>query len=239
MAEDKNWEDYLYAKINFFICVELYNRLKEGNRLHDRFVDNYREEEYKETKKNTQSSHYRFEDAMNIKNKKWDRIYRAKGNNKVSKVESTQIADMFGISTDYFLPNKKMLIEIPDMTLDKWKAYFKMIYCNELSVGRTYDTKEFDKEKMMEDLIEQLEEGNKKCSDAIIQIYNYYRNGKKLENNITQTRVASLMNSLRELNNEDWKIVYSNIDEYIEIIEKQVNLARAVKTVMTDENKKI
>lgn len=235
MAEDKNWENYLYVKINLYICRQIYNELKNGNRLHKVFENDIQKNKSKKRKK----SHKTFEYALGLGAENSNHIRRIFGNgsSRLSKDDILKIASSLAVSEEYFKAGTKKMIEIPGVSIDDWKFFFNTEYNNTIpnvsKIGRSTDT---IKEKI-EDLAKSSIFSNYGQETEIYRIFWYYTKGETYKVESVADKVKRIFEELNNLNYNDWVQCRDSWNEYRDIMNEQIVLINSIDVIEKHINK--
>lgn len=236
MAEDKltykNNETYLYMNINLYICISLYNEMKNGNKLHQKFVDEIQEKERRENRKIKRIPHISFYEAVGVSDKHHDRNFKNNKTALVNEEEASLIADTLGVIKEYFIKEKYKIIKIPNMDIDKWKSFWNNRYMTEFYTQSNIGYEQI--KLLFKDLVLKLE--NDECGDEITQIYKYYLTGSRV-GNVRLNRIQRVIEGLRRISVEDWEELCAynkeEMNSYVKILKVQTKIADSVNTVVS------
>lgn len=235
MAENLNWEDYLYVKVNLYICREIYNKLKSGNRLHKSFEKDIQKSKSNKRKK----SHMTFEYAMDLGAENSNHIRRifGNGNSRLSEDDILKITSRLAVSEEYFKAGTKKMIEIPGLNIDDWKFFFNTAYKNNIpnvsKIGRSTDTIG----KKIIDLVDSSVFSNYGQETEIYHIFWYYTKGKTYKVESVTDKVKRIFEELHNLNYYDWIECRNNWNDYIEVMNEQIVLINSIDVLEKHINK--
>lgn len=227
MAVDKDWEDYLYVKINLYICREIYNKLKPGNKLHNSFESDVQKSNSNKRKK----SHMTFEYAMDLGAENSNhirRIFKSNGKSRLSDDDILKLTDRLAISEEYFKAGTKKMLEVPGLSIEDWKFFFNSKYKNNIPnvsrIGRSVGTIN-DK---IADLVKSNIFANYGSETEIYHIFWYYYKGEKYKGESVADKVKRIFEELHNLNYNDWIVCRKNWNEYIEVMNEQITLIKSI-----------
>ena len=227
MVRKVTWKNYSCVKINLYICRQIYNELKNGNRLHS----NFESEEQKTKSKKRKKAHITFELAMDLGAQNSNHVRRVfgNGNTKLKDDDITKLSNKLAISKEYFEEGTKKLLEVPEINIEDWKYFFKNKYKNDIDIKQKRDINAVD--KAIKKFASSEIFANYGTETAFYRIFWYYIKGETYKVDTTADKVKKIFEELQHLNYNDWNECKDNLDDYVKIMYEQTKIINSIKVL--------
>lgn len=207
--------------VNLYIIKSIYYGMKKS----DIFYDN------SEGKKPRSVPIYGT--SLPISRQRFDRINKGI-TFEISNREANKIVETFGIDMKYFIKDKPVMFDIPDISITDWKSFYNIQYKVGYALGggnnKAEQKKRAERVKLkLKELAHADWEHSPDKKNPIFRVWYYFRTGERYEE---ESRASRCRNALENMNYKDWQAEsQENLEEISRLLKKHYDYVSALMTI--------